>query len=1292
VGWSADQGAVTLARSMPVAHGPVPDHDDSAPSGPPVVFVSYCREDAEWLRRFAVMLKPEVRNRPPVELWHDTLIAAGRQWRPELEDAVGRTVVALLLVTPDFLASDFIMQTELPALQAAGAVLVPVLVRACSDWAPVDALRRVQGARDPAREGPVDAPGTWAVDAAIAQTARAVAAALDARLGASAPAPATQAGRSRRMQVAAVERTTELGKHDGVPELPHGFVARDELVELRGALLGAGEGGLAITGGRGLGIHGQGGIGKTVLAAALARDEQVRSHFPDGVWWVTVGERPDLVGAQIDLLERLGAPTEGVRSTLDALGVLRDALRDQRCLVVVDDVWSAAAAQAFDATDEAGRVLYTTRDPAVLRDMRAAVHRIDVLAPAAARELLAALTATAVQDLPNSDVDRVLAATGRVARALALVAAAVGRGGRGWREVADELEVAAGTFLEHPYANVFKAMGVAVAGLDAPVAAAHETLAVFPEDTRVPVAAVARLWAHLYKLTGAQTRERLGLLASRELVALDEDAITLHDLQRDFLLLRVLSVALLHHELLCAYRTLLASPASPWRTLPHDEPYIHEHLLEHFIGAGDATAATALARDLGWLAIRAFAAGPHAAEADVRRAAALAPDDPVVAWILSQIARWGHLLTGHEHLHDLAATLWMHVSDVPSGGDTAALRQLLGTRALTPRWGLPETGGSLRVLPNAGASVMALAFSPQGAIMGAADGFGTIRLWDADGGAEMHKFAAHDGLVLALAFSPDGASLASAGADATVCVCDVAGVARPRTLEGHGDRVHAIAFSPDGEMLAGAPSIGAVCLWEIATGRRIRSLDRSGDRMFAIAFNPDGATVAGAGVDGTLRLWEASTGRLTRMIERDINRVIPLAFSPNVATVASAAADGGVCLWDVATGTRVRKLQGGGGRVLAIALSPDGATLAGAGVDGTVHLWNVATGAATQTLEGHTDFVTAVAFSHDGGTLASAGGEAIRLWDIAPVSGSPASRGRHIGRVLAVALSRDGHMLASGADDGTVWLWDTATGTAARTLEGHAASVLAVALSPDGTTLASAASDGTMRLWDAATGALACALESHSRRVLALAFSPDGATLASGAADGTVRLWDAATGVPVGTLEGHTRGVSAVAFSADGAMLASGAADRSVRLWDAATGAPIGTLEGHSRGVSAVAFSPDGVTLASGAADRRVRLWHAATGAPIGTVEDHTRGVREVAFTPDGGVLVGVGIDLTLRLWDMPSATCSVCVRLGAPVQALAAGHGAVALGLGRTVCYLATADARPPESVSRPGAVRARR
>jgi hypothetical protein len=38
------------------------------------------------------------------------------------------------------------------------------------------------------------------------------------------------------------------------------------------------------------GIHGMGGIGKSVLASELARDHEVRRAFPDGVFWVGIGQ------------------------------------------------------------------------------------------------------------------------------------------------------------------------------------------------------------------------------------------------------------------------------------------------------------------------------------------------------------------------------------------------------------------------------------------------------------------------------------------------------------------------------------------------------------------------------------------------------------------------------------------------------------------------------------------------------------------------------------------------------------------------------------------------------------------------------------------------------------------------------------------------------------------------------------------------------------------------------------------------------------------------------------------
>jgi hypothetical protein len=287
----------------------------------PVVFVSYSREDEQWRRRFTEMLKPLVRERR-LDVWSDDREVVGYEWRPQLAEAIARSRAALLLVSPSFLASDFIMDRELPTLLADGVRLVPVLVRPCL-WQDVEVLEGVQWAHDPRRDGPV--AGSADPEGQIARVCLKL---RDLLADDGTPAGADRdATTPKATGQAAPLAAGQQGDLHGVPLPPRAFVAREELAGLRAAVLGARDGVVGVTGAA-LGLHGQGGIGKTVLAAALARDEAVRRHFPDGVFWVTVGERGDLVAAQIGLLERLGAAQPELRSASQGLALLRQVLAD----------------------------------------------------------------------------------------------------------------------------------------------------------------------------------------------------------------------------------------------------------------------------------------------------------------------------------------------------------------------------------------------------------------------------------------------------------------------------------------------------------------------------------------------------------------------------------------------------------------------------------------------------------------------------------------------------------------------------------------------------------------------------------------------------------------------------------------------------------------------------------------------------------------------------------------------------------------------------------------------------
>ncbi len=110
------------------------------------IFISYSHADEAWKDRLARHLRV-LELEGELSLWDDRRIDTGDDWLPEIETALETADVAVLLVSADFLVSDFIRRQEVPRLlarRAAGGVwVVPVIVEPCP-WEAVGWLARLQ--------------------------------------------------------------------------------------------------------------------------------------------------------------------------------------------------------------------------------------------------------------------------------------------------------------------------------------------------------------------------------------------------------------------------------------------------------------------------------------------------------------------------------------------------------------------------------------------------------------------------------------------------------------------------------------------------------------------------------------------------------------------------------------------------------------------------------------------------------------------------------------------------------------------------------------------------------------------------------------------------------------------------------------------------------------------------------------------------------------------------------------------------------------------------------------------
>ena len=574
-----------------------------------------------------------------------------------------------------------------------------------------------------------------------------------------------------------------------VPAVP-GWVDRGELAEVVSALTAAGSGAVALT----TGLVGAGGFGKTTLAAKACQDRKVRRLFRGGIVWITVGRDTDGPGLAARISEVIatadGDSGPAFTSPEQAGQALARALSGGgRTLLVVDDVWTAAQLQPFLAAGEPGRLLVTTRRPAVLDDVADPRQiKVDAMPDAVARRLLTRGLPVMAAGLERDLLDL----TGRWPLLLNLVnhrlAGDVDRGAH----IDVAAAAAAGRLRERGPAAlditdsgqrqtaVAATVGYSLDALDSGDRDRFFELGIFAEDAEIPLSAVALLWQGTAGLSAAAAEslcERLDGLSLLTLAWAGEVRVmVLHDVIRDFALSRLgpAGQAGAHAALISAARPVTgpgaASGALPrngegggtaWWRLPETPGcgYLWEYLTYHLQAAGLGAELDEVCGDLRFLAVRLRRSGPAAVEADLARSGS-----PTAGRLRRVVAQNAHLLGPAEPPAAVITTFTSRLGGIPElASQLPALRSGLRAWTAWPSWPPPDlpSDALIRVLTGHDGSVRAVAIAPDGTWLATGGDDGTVRTWAADG-TPRATLTGHDGPVNAVAIAPDGTWLATA--------------------------------------------------------------------------------------------------------------------------------------------------------------------------------------------------------------------------------------------------------------------------------------------------------------------------------------------------------------------------------------------------------------------------------------------------------------------------------------------------------------------------------------------------